>query len=111
MAIPDYEMLMLALLKFAGDGQEHRTREPLEPLATLTCLRMTKNALNASGQTTFFNRLQWAKTSLTQARLLEITRFGYFRITERGKELLRNPPARITSTFLNQYRNFVGSRQ
>jgi hypothetical protein len=33
MAIPDYETVMLPVLKIAGDGQEHRIRDVIEQLA------------------------------------------------------------------------------
>jgi restriction system protein len=34
MAIPDYQSIMLPLLKFASDGTEHSLREATEYLAT-----------------------------------------------------------------------------
>ena len=33
MAIPDYQTIMLPLLKLAGDNQEHRFRDAVEALA------------------------------------------------------------------------------
>jgi restriction endonuclease Mrr len=33
MAIPDYQSIMLPLLLFAGDGNEHSLREAIESLA------------------------------------------------------------------------------
>ena len=33
MVIPDYQSLMLPLLKYAGDGKEHRIRDAVEKLA------------------------------------------------------------------------------
>ena len=33
MAIPDYQTIMLPLLKFTGDGQEHSLRESIDFLA------------------------------------------------------------------------------
>jgi len=33
MAIPDYQTIMLPLLKFAGDGQEHSLRETIDFLS------------------------------------------------------------------------------
>jgi restriction system protein len=34
MPIPDYQTLMLPLLRFAADGNDHTTREAVEILAT-----------------------------------------------------------------------------
>ena len=33
MAIPDFQTIMLPLLKFAGDKKEHSTRETIDALA------------------------------------------------------------------------------
>ena len=33
MAIPDYQTVMLPLLKLAADGKEHKVREAIEDLA------------------------------------------------------------------------------
>ena len=33
MVVPDYQSLMLPLLKYAGDGNEHRIRNAIEDLA------------------------------------------------------------------------------
>ena len=33
MAVPDFQTIMLPLLKFAGDGREHSTSEAIDALA------------------------------------------------------------------------------
>jgi restriction endonuclease Mrr len=48
----------------------------------------------------------WAKTYLTEASLLESTRRGHFRITERGRQVIASHPARIDNDFLNQFAGF-----
>jgi restriction endonuclease Mrr len=46
------------------------------------------------------NRVHWAKTYLAQAKLLEITRRAHFRITDRGREVLReNVDVRLLERF------------
>ncbi|WP_367620658.1 winged helix-turn-helix domain-containing protein [Chloroflexus sp. MS-CIW-1] len=42
----------------------------------------------SSKQTVFYNRVGWARTHLTRAGLLEMTSRSYYRITERGKQVL-----------------------
>ncbi|MDZ7347156.1 MAG: restriction endonuclease, partial [candidate division KSB1 bacterium] len=108
MTIPDYQSIMLPLLRFAGDGGEHSLRETIEALADE--FRLTdeeRSRLLPSGQQAFFdNRVGWARTYLKKAGLLETTRRGYYRITERGKQVLRQKPAKIDTAFLLQFPEF-----
>ncbi len=62
--------------------------------------------LPSGKQTLFGNRVHWAKTYLSKAGLLESTRRGYFRITERGRQVIASNPTRIDNQFLNQFAEF-----
>ncbi len=57
-------------------------------------------------QTLFGDRVHWAKTYLTKAGLLESTRRGHFKITERGQQVIASHPPRIDNEFLNQFAEF-----
>ena len=95
MAIPDYETLMLPVLKIAGDGQEHRIRDVTDQLARDFGLteEELQQVLPSGKQTSFANRVGWAKSYLVQAGLLESTRRAHFKITDRErKSLLERPP-------------------
>lgn len=109
MAIPDYQSIMLPLLTFAGDGQEHSLRETIEALADeFNLTEEERRELLPSGQqATFDNRVGWARTYLKKAGLLTSTRRGYCRITERGVEVLKQKPTEITASFLRQFPEFV----
>ena len=48
--------------------------------------------LPSGKQTTFANRVHWAKSYLGKAGLVELTRRAHFRITEDGNHVLQNPP-------------------
>ena len=113
MAIPDYQTLMLPLLRFSNDGNEHSIRELVEPLAGE--FRLTQEeikALNPSGTAkTFYNRVAWAQQYLKQAGLIEPVRRGLFRITSRGQEVLKNGPQKIDVPFLLQFKEFLEFRQ
>ncbi len=108
MAIPDYQSLMLPILKLASDGKEYRYRDAVETLAEIFQLtEEERNTLLPSGnQAVFDNRVGWAKTYLKQAGLLEIPRRGYFRITEKGRELLKENPPYINVKLLKRYPEF-----
>jgi restriction system protein len=93
MAIPDFQSLMLPLLEFAGDGQEHSSRDAREHLAGVFSLSASERAelLPSGRQPVFDNRVAWAKTFLQQAGLLFSPRRAYFQITERGRQILAEP--------------------
>ena len=95
--IPDYQTLMLPLLKDVDSGKEHRIGEVIEPLAKQLCLTAAEVAemLPSGKRTVFRNRVQWAKVYLVQSKLLEITRRGHFRITEHGRQVLKENPAKV----------------
>lgn len=112
MAIPDYQTLMLPLLRFAADGIDHTTREAVDELATEFQLTPAERIeLLASGQQAIFNnRVGWANSYLKKAGLLESPRRGALRISERGKQVLSNKPARIDIKFLEQFPEFIEFR-
>ena len=97
MPIPDFQTVMRPLLAKVQDGQEHRNRDLVDALATEFKLTDAerKELLLSGQQEVFVNRVGWAKTYLKIAGLVESTARGVFRITERGKEVLRANPARI----------------
>ncbi|KAA3439345.1 restriction endonuclease [Rufibacter hautae] len=109
MAIPDYQTIMLPLLKFSSDGKEHKTREAVEALATyfnLTQEDLTE-LLPSGTQPTFSNRVGWATTYLKKAGLLESSKKSYFNVTERGRKVLAENPTTINVKFLNQFPEFI----
>lgn len=112
MPIPDYQTLMLPLLRFAADGSDHTTREAVEVLATEFQLTPAeRNELLASGQQAIFNnRVGWANSYLKKAGLLESPRRGALRITARGKEIIGDKPARIDVKFLERFPEFIEFR-
>jgi len=110
MAVPDYQSVMLPLLKFAEERKtEISTDEAVEALATSLGLTEDdlKEMLPSGLQRTFVNRIGWATTYMKKANLLEATRRGYYRITPRGQELLRKKPATINVKTLKQYPEFL----
>ncbi len=108
MAIPDYQSVMLPLLRYAPDGQEHFVREAIEELADQFHLTdEERKALLPSGrQATFDNRVGWARTYMKKAGLLGSPRRSYFRITDRGLQALKTNPKAINNRFLEQYPEF-----
>ncbi|QDI90768.1 restriction endonuclease [Salicibibacter halophilus] len=113
MAIPDYQKLMLPLLKFFEDESEHHIREANEVLADDFQLTEEERAqlLPSGKQRIFNNRVNWANTYLKKAGLLESKRRGYSNITERGQDILKQNPQMITRNFLMQFESFTEFQQ
>lgn len=108
MPIPDFQNLMLPLLRIAADGAEHRLSDVIEALAQQFELSEAERAelLPSGVQPKFDNRVGWARTYLGKAGLVESPRRGWFRITERGRAALAQNPLRIDMAFLSQYPDY-----
>ena len=109
MAIPPYHAFMLPLLRIAGDGQAHRVDDCLEELAKQFGLSTEelRELLPSGKQTVIYSRVGWAKTYLVKARLLESPSRGKFKITDRGREVLRAKPDDVDAHFLEQFPEFL----
>ncbi|MHB0971543.1 MAG: winged helix-turn-helix domain-containing protein [Thermoanaerobaculia bacterium] len=105
MPIPDFQTIMLPLLRIAADGAEHAMRDARPELAREFALTPEElvEPLPSGKQSRFSNRVAWAKSYLSRAALVETPREGYFKITPRGVEVLNDPPDRITIGFLNKF--------
>lgn len=101
MAVPDFQSLMLPMLKLAADNQPHTLADAMERLALE--FRLTdadRNELLKSGQTRLYNRTAWCATYLRKAGLLEGIGPGRFQITQRGRDLLAENPRYLDIGFL-----------
>lgn len=109
MAVPDFQSFFKPLLEIAADGKEHSMKEAKELIAQKMNLSEEdiKELLPSGTQTKYDNRIAWAKSYFVQAKVLEAPRRAYFRITERGLELLNKGCERIDVKILNQYPEFV----
>ena len=109
MAIPDYQTLMLPVLKLASDGKEHKFSQAVEELANDFFLTTEeRNELLPSGsQAVFNNRVGWARSYLKQAGLLASPKRGFFTITQKGSELLATNPKKVDTFILEQYPEFI----
>jgi restriction system protein len=107
--IPDYQSLMLPLLKLVSDRQEHKYRDLIENLATeFQVTDEERKELLASGnQAIFDNRVGWAKTYLKKAGLLDSPKRATFVITQIGLDTLKKNPDRIDAKYLRQFPAFL----
>jgi restriction system protein len=80
---------MLALLEHTADGEIHTARELKEILADHFGItpEERQHMLPSGQQTTFHNRVAWAKAYLERAGILKNVRRGHFTIADRGREI------------------------
>ena len=108
MAIPLFHQITLPLLRLLEDKQEHSLRQIIDALTkefNLTSEEQ-RELLPSGRQAVFDNRVGWARTYLKKACLLESTKRGFFRITERGLKVLQQKPEKIDIVFLEQFEEF-----
>lgn len=105
--IPDYQTLMLPVLESCKQG-EVVTSDVINTLADKFQLtpEEREQLLPSGKQSTFSNRVHWAKGYLKQAGLLRYPARSHFAITEDGKKVLAGKPKKIDNKFLEQFEAF-----
>mgnify|MGYP000930902601 CR=1 FL=1 len=107
--IPDFKKIMRPFLNIISDGLEHTTSETNEKIAAH--FKLSEEELNQylpSGVAkTFPNRVAWAKSYFKMAGLLENTKRSSFKITEAGKQFLKDNPTEITIKILKTLPAFL----
>lgn len=107
--VPTYQTLMLPLLKFAGDKEEHTFNEALEAVARSLNLsdESIKELLPSGTERRYNNRLRWAQKYLREAGLLEKTGRGFFKISDIGISELSLNPKSIDDKYLLKFPEFL----
>jgi len=108
MSVPDYESCMLPIMKIAEDAREHLLKDSIEAIADQFKLSPDeRQQLLPSGSAFVINnRIGWARTYLTKAGLLSKPKRGFFQITPRGVDFLKNHPTGITTKMLREFDEF-----
>jgi restriction system protein len=107
--IPDYQTVMLPLLKVVSDGMEYKLSDVVEILAKKFNLTKEERAeLLPSGQTFVFgSRVGWARTYLKKSGLLDAPKRGTIIITQRGKDVLKEKPIDLNVKYLKRFPEFL----
>ena len=105
--IPDYQTLMLPVLRYAAEG-ETRVADVSERIADdLGLTQAERDELLPSGrQRLLHNRIHWAKFYMSKAGLIASPARGRFVATDKGKALLATSPERIDVALLMQEPEF-----
>jgi restriction system protein len=113
MSVPSFQQLMLPALRTIGQRYDEISIAGLEEEVG-KALRISPEErqvrLPSGNQTLFGNRLNWARSYLSKAGLIELPRRGYCRATDRGRELLAEGPIEIDLGLLERYPEFVAWR-
>ena len=109
MSVPGFQKWFMPLLKRLGNGEDQNISDLYSILADdLGLSEVDRTEMLPSGkQLLYKNRIGWGRTYLKKAGLIESPARGKCRITDRGRELLENPPEVLNVRFLKQYPEFV----
>jgi restriction system protein len=113
--IPNYQEFMRPCLELtqAANGQEVKLRDAINQLAEKFNLSEQEKAetLPSGKQSILDNRVGWARTYLTKAGLLKVTKRAHFVITERGTKALLDTDAVIDNKYLKKFDEFVAFKE
>lgn len=89
--MPKWNELLLPAIKYYADGVPHRNRTAKAEIADSLNLAddLRRETYSKSHDNTIENRIGWALSALKTAELLSQHERGYFVITEKGKNLLK----------------------
>lgn len=110
MPIPSYDKIMLPLLRYLADKEEHTTTELFNCLSDH--FHLTEDEINQrmanQNRGLFYDRLNWAKVYLRKAKLIESVARSTVQITFRGLEVLEDTTLTdITASYLMRFPEFV----
>lgn len=106
--IPDYQSLMLPILKLLSDRNDHRVPDLVEELSLQFKLTEEdrKQMLPSGTQLTLNNRVHWARLYMAKAGLVESPERGKHRITKQGLDFLKTKPSKISILSLKSFPEF-----
>ncbi len=110
MPIPDYQAVMLPLLKLVAKNGPLSMSMAVPLVADdfgLTEAERRELLPSSSKETIIKNRVGWARTYLKKAGLLTVPQRGIFEITQRGKKVLADSPSLINKQYLRQFPEFL----
>ncbi len=109
MSIPDYQTIMLPLLRIVSDRQEHSFPTVVDSLAEEFKLTDSerRELLPSGGQFIFDNRVGWARTYLKKAGLIAAPKRGVIQTTDRGMQVLKEKPSRVDNKLLRRFPEFL----
>jgi restriction system protein len=112
-AVPDFQTLMLPVLKVLAEKGPIKSIDIRATIAAQFKLsdEDLQEMLPSKLQGTFHNRVAWALSYLKRAELISAPARSTYIATELGREVLGDPPERITVSYLSRFPAFDGFRK
>lgn len=109
MAIPNYEAVMLPLLKLINSYGSLNRRDAVKLISDeFKLTQQEREELIPSRQFTIIqSRVGWARTYLKKAGLIAYPQRGVATITQLGKDVLSKSPTNIDNEYLKQFPDFI----
>jgi restriction system protein len=105
--IPTYDVLMLPVLRLCAEKLWVMRDLVVRVADDFTLSPPEREQMIPSGtMTVITSRVQWAKTYLKQAGLVEQPKRAHVQITERGREVLARNPEKIDTALLQGFEEF-----
>ncbi len=107
--IPDFQTIMLPLLKLFQDEKERTSKEVREQMVAHFSITAEEQSqrIPSGKQPLYYNRIAWAIAYLKMADLLSSPSRAVYVLTKEGGKVLKNPPEKITIAYLSKYSNFT----
>lgn len=104
----NHEVCLRPLLQLVSDGAVHKLADVREELADQLGVTPDERLLRtpSGGKPLYRDRMDWARTDLVQAGLLEAPLTGHIVITPRGREALATGPSDFGRSYLKQFPEF-----
>ena len=112
MAVPDFQTMMLPVLRVLGDSKPHAIREVSETTAKVMEVseEERQEQLPSGNATKWGNRIAWIASHFKFAELITRPARSQIQITERGMQLLKSNPKRVDLKILHQFPEYAASR-
>jgi restriction system protein len=113
MPVPDFQSLMLPIMKLMSDKEMRKSATIREDMAKeFNLTESDRYELLPSGTVTRFdNNVSWALSYLSMAMLVTKPTRGQYVISDRGIEILKTMPSRIDMKFLNRFPEYAERRR
>jgi len=114
LAIPDFQSIMLPLLKYLKDQKEQSSKDIKDHICKefkLTQKDLEAKLPSSSSISLISNRVAWAEAHMKMAGIIESPRRGFYKITNEGLNVLKNPPEKINIKFLATFEPYKRKRE
>jgi len=110
--IPDFQSIMLPLLKSLHDGSTKNAKAIRTDIISVFKVSEEEQQVKTPNgkQYLFYNRVAWSISYLKMADLIISPERGLYKISDLGEKVLINPPEKISVKYLKQFPKFYTNR-